>query len=118
MSEKKLLVGSVILFIAAVMFLFWQNDRQLSPQNSKNLWNISFAEPERPESLEFTIDNQSDDTNFDYSIIENKKTLETNSIVVQKTRTTTVKPLTLAEPGKQVTISVTHNQEKKDIYRK
>jgi len=118
MLEKKLLLSCIILFAAATVFLFWQNDRQLDPQNGKDFWNLSFAVPERPESLDFTIENQSDDTNFDYIVTENRRVIEKNSVQVQSSRKATVKPLATAVPGTLSTITVTHGKDTKEIYRK
>lgn len=118
MSPKKILLACIVLFVIAAGYLFWQNDRQLNPENVADSWNLSFAYPDRPESLDFTIENFSDDTNFEYTVTKNNKVLEKNSIQVQKTRKTTVKVLTDAEKGEQAIISVAHGKEKKDIYRK
>lgn len=116
-SEKHLVIIFCILFAASAFFLFWQNERELDPNQGKSWWTLSFAVPEQPGSLTFTIDNHSDNTDFGYEIVVNKKSLTKASFTVAKGNAITVTPDIEAAPDVRTLIIVTAGNEKKEIYR-
>jgi len=118
MSQNRVIVIASLLFILVSIFLFWKNERELDPNSGKNFWNISFDSPDRPESLEFTIENYTDDVDFNYVVTENLRVIEKNDVKVERTRKAMIRPLLTAALGTPTTVTVTHGKEQKEIYRK
>lgn len=114
-QQKKILIFGSVFFVLCAGFLFWQNQRELS---KNTYWNIAFDHPERAESLDFVIENSTPDIDFDYVITSQNQVLEKNSVKIEKTRKVTIKPLTTARKNTLTLITVTHGNEKKEIYRK
>ena len=117
MSQKYLLIVFCLFFVAGASFLFWKSDRELN-QNDKNFWTLSFAYPERKETLDFVIENFSDHEKFEYTISTNKQVLMKDTVEVKRTKKVTVKPLMTAVETAPTIITVTADKEKKEIYRK
>ncbi len=117
MTQKSLIVVFFILFALSAWFLFWTNARELDPTD-KNFWTLSFAAPERPETLDFTIANFTDDTSFEYTVHLGQEVLEKNTVQIERTRTATIKPLQSTNETIPTTITVTHGTDQKEIYRR
>lgn len=117
MTFKYLLPAFILLFSLSTFFLFWQNDRQLYGGN-ESFWTLSFATPEIEESLDFTVENFTDNTTFTYVVLEGKKAVAKESFIVEKGEKKIIKLLETAHEGIPTIISVTLGEEKKEIYRK
>jgi hypothetical protein len=73
MQQKKIIIFLIILFIAGSAWLFYTSDKLTGPDAGKNWWTISFADP-GAKSLNFTIENHSDQTAFHWEMLsQNKK---------------------------------------------
>lgn len=117
MSQKKLILVSLLLFVASALVLFWQSDRELDPDQGKNWWTLSFALPNQEESLSFVIENHSDQTNFSYEIAVGKEIISKKSFIAKRGEKTTITPPSIAKQNERVKITVTTGTEKKEIYR-
>ncbi len=123
LSEKYLIVIFSALFLVSASFLFWQNTSELTPQIEKNLWILSFTEPENQKSLAFTVENWTKGSAFEYDIsyevtLDKIVTLH-ESFLLEPGETTTITPgIALPTESTIATLTVTHGQEKKSLSRK
>lgn len=106
-----------LFFTATTVFLFWQNERELDPDQGKNWWTFSFTAPEREESLSFTLENHSDKTDFQYEIAVGKEIISKDTFIAKRGEKTIVTPPSIAKQKERVKITVTTGNEKKEIYR-
>lgn len=117
MSQKYLIATIFLLFAAGAVFLFWQNARELDPDQGKNWWTLAFASPENSESLSFIVENHSTETTFLYEITVDKTLAAKESFVVKRGEKMTITPSLAAKEGGRTKITVTLGKEKKEIYR-
>ncbi|MDP2837837.1 MAG: hypothetical protein Q8O53_00975 [Candidatus Moranbacteria bacterium] len=116
-SEKHLVLWFIALFAVGVLFLFWQNKRELDPNLGKSWWTLSFATPEHQESLDFTIENYSNATTFHYEVVAEKKVLASETINLIRGEKKTIAPTIVLNSEIRTSIIVTAGTEKKEIYR-
>ncbi len=117
MSQKHLILISLLLFTTSVFFLFWQNARELNPDTDKNWWVAAFAFPKNTTDLAFTIENHSNQTEFQYTITVDKTDFLQDKIFVKSGEKTTVTPSLTAQPNVRTSIIITAGKENKEIYR-
>jgi hypothetical protein len=117
MSQKYLIAAIFLLFAAGTVFLFWQNARELDPDQGKSWWTLAFAFPENSQSLAFEVENHSAETTFQYEITTGKMLIARENFVVDRGEQTTVTPAFAAKTGEQTKITVILGAEKKEIYR-
>ncbi len=117
LSEYTLVIVFALLFAASSAFLFWQNDRALDPDQGKSWWTLSFAAPENPVSLDFTLENHSDTTTFTYEILSEKRMLSTGILSPKRGESVTIRPQVPFPSDTRVSIVVSDGTEKKEIYR-
>ncbi|MEK9151104.1 MAG: hypothetical protein AAB547_00555 [Patescibacteria group bacterium] len=117
MTQKRLIFISSALFVAGSAFLFWQNERELDPDRGKNWWVVSFASPQDPADLSFTIENHSDQEEFRYEIIAGKTVLTRDIFSVRRGETLTINPPLSAKTAERTTVTTSAGKEKKEIYR-
>lgn len=121
LTEKLLILSFCALFIISALFLFWKNTRELDPDLGKNWWTLSFAVPEDPKSLAFTVDNHTAESTFTYEVSYTAtpdKIISTNdSLTVSPGQAKTTIPNFVPQPDFRTTITVTLGKETKQIYR-
>ncbi len=121
LSEKNIVLIFCILFALSATFLFWQNKRELDPNQGKSWWTLSFATPEDPNSLAFTITNHTDQDTFSYeatyTVTFDKIVTESGTVVVARGETKTVTPDLTRNPDARTSIIVTSGDERQEIYR-
>lgn len=117
MSQRYLIVIFSLLFIAGAAFLFWQNDRELDPEQGKSWWTLSFTSPGERDNLSFTVENHSDQTAFRYEIVVDKMPVAEGTFIVKRGEKTAIILPLLAKAGERTRIIVTLDKEKKEIYR-
>lgn len=117
MPQRSLIAIFILLFIGSALFLFWRNDTELDPNSGKSWWILSFAAPENLASLTFTIENYSDNTEFQYEVIANKQKIGNETFEVKRGEKKTLTPAVSAHPETRTSIIVTTGKEKKEIYR-
>jgi len=115
--QKYLVAIFLALFIASTAFLFWQNERELDPDQGKSWWTLAFAAPEKPENLSFVIENHSNQANFQYEITDDKTPVAKDAFVVKRGETMIITPSLTAKADVRTKITVTLGTEKKEIYR-
>lgn len=117
MQQKTLISISLLLFALGAVFLFWQNERELDPDQGKNWWVIAFALPKESSDLSFTIENHSDQASFRYEIAADKAVLLQETLSVNRGETLTVTPPLTAQTDTRTTITVNSGNDTKKIYR-
>lgn len=117
MSQKNLIIILLFFFTVSAVFLFWQNDRELDPDQGKSWWTLAFASPQEPENLSFIVENHSDQETFEYEIMADKTLVTKDSFVVKRGEKATITPILTAKASERTKITVTLGTEKKEIYR-
>lgn len=120
-SEKNIVLLFCILFTMSASFLFWQNKRELDPNQGKSWWTLSFAEPQDENSLAFTITNHTNQSEFSYEVYNtmtpDKTILSRDTVIVPPGETKTITPQFVRNPDFRTSITVTTDTEKQEIYR-
>lgn len=121
LSEKNIVLLFCVLFTISASFLFWQNKRELDPNQGKSWWTLSFADPKSEDSLAFTITNHTNQSEFayeaSYAVKPDTVVTSRNTIVVAPGETKTIIPDFVRNPDFRTTITVTTDTEKQEIYR-
>lgn len=117
MSQKTLLITFLVFFAVSSLVLFWQNDREMDPDQGKNWWTLSFTFPNESESLSFMVENHSDQSSFQYEIILGKMVIARESFTAKPGEKTIITPPSITEQSERVKVTVTTGTEKKEIYR-
>ena len=117
MSQKSLLIAFLAFFTVSSLVLFWQNDREMDPDQGKNWWTLSFTLPKESESLSFIVENHSDQSSFQYEIMVGKMVIARESFTAKPGEKTIITPPSITEQLERVKITVTTGTEKKEIYR-
>lgn len=117
MNQRFLIIIFLSLFVASTFFLFSRNVSELDPDNGKSWWTLSFTSLENPRSLDFIVENFSDNTRFEYEVVADKETLAKDSFELNRGEKKTVTPNITARPDTRTSIIVTTRKEKKEIYR-
>ena len=115
MSNKSTIIPLIIFLALSCIFLSYTQTKQQSPQ-SQNWWVIYFANP-KDESLNFVIENNSDQTNFHYEILSDKEKIKEADIKIDKGVKKEI-PIDINAAGnKKITIQVNVSDDKKEIYK-
>lgn len=117
MQQKTLISISLLLFALGAVFLFWQNERELDPDQEKNWWVIAFALPKESSDLSFMIENHSDQTSFRYEIAADKAVFIQETLSVNRGETLTITPPMTAQADTRTIITVSSGNDTKKIYR-
>lgn len=118
MTEKRLFFAPLALFALSAIYLFSVNERGLDPDTGKNWWSLSFAEPQKVESLVFIISNHTATDQFRYTVSADGKTLTEGEIQVEPENDMTYVPTVSFMPQSgRITITVSHEDKEETIYR-
>ena len=121
LSEKRLILIFCLLFTLSATFLFWQNERELDPSRGEPWWTLSFAAPEDPNSLAFTIVNHTDQSIFSYeatsTVTLDKIVTESGTVTIIPGESKTIVPDLGRNPDFRTSIIVTTGDERQEIYR-
>jgi hypothetical protein len=94
------------------------NERGLDPNQDKNWWSLSFAEPVKETSLVFVISNHTTTDRFRYTISADKKTLAEGEIKVEPGADMTHVPsMNFMPQSGRITITVSHDGREETINR-
>lgn len=118
MTEKRLAISLFILFALSAAYLFAVNERGLDPDQEKNWWSLSFAEPANESSLVFIISNHTATDRFHYAISNDGNVLIEGELSIEPGNDFTQVPSAVIRPtAGRVTITVTHEGREETIYR-
>jgi len=120
-SEKTIVIIFCFLFTMSATFLFWQNKRELDPAMEKAWWTLSFAQPENSESVDFIIENYTNESQFhyetSYEVTPGKVVSSGETITIVPGETKIITTSFTTSPDFRTTVTVTVGPEKKEIYR-
>ena len=114
MSNKSIILSLLIFLLFSLGFLAYTETQQQSPTN-QNWWVVYFLNP-KDESLDFIIENNSDETGFHYEISGGENNLEEADVEIAKG---TKKEIFLNEniASEKIIIRVSAGSEKREIYK-
>ena len=114
--QKKIIVFTITLFIISSAYLLAVGNKFNDLNFGQNWWAVYFTDPEG-NSLDFVIENHSEKTDFHYVILVDKEKIKEGDAKIENGKIENIKPdFTNVTSGK-VTIEVSINGEKKEIYK-
>lgn len=113
MNNRTIIFSTIFFLLISFIFLSWSEKKQ-ADIDSKNIWMVYFSNP-KDMSLDFIIENHSDNSSFEYKILEDKNILKQENISVAKGETKNI-PTTLQGKGKMI-IQIESADGKKEIYK-
>lgn len=118
MNNKTIIFTTIIFLLTSFVFLSFVEKKQAN-MNNQNIWMLYFIDP-KSHSLDFAIENHSQTNTFHWQISLDKKIVtESDSIIAPgETKTITIptdEKVNLSD--KKITISVTADNFKKEIYK-
>lgn len=115
MQQRKIILFLLIFFIAGSAWLFHSSDKFLDPDAGKNWWALYFENP-NDASLNFSIENHSEKTDFRWEVADEKNKLQEEDIKIEKGATTTIKVENNFN-SKKIIIQVIAGDEKRELYK-
>ncbi len=114
-QEIKIIFLFTILFVLSSGWLFYSNERHLDPNYRKNWWAVYFQKP-KSDSLNFTIENHSDKSDFHWEVAAESGILQKADFKISKGE---AKGFLVNIPRQQekITINVSDGSENKEIYK-
>jgi len=111
---KKIIILLIIFLVSSFLFLAWNETQQQSP-TSQNWWVVYFSNP-KDESLDFIIENNSNETGFHYEISDGENSPEKADVEIAKGAK---KEIFLNEniASEKIIIRVSAGSEKREIYK-
>lgn len=115
MSNKTIILFLVILLTLSCVFLAYTQTKQQSPE-SQNWWVIYFVSP-KDDSLNFMIENNSDQSNFHYEILADKDRIKEENVEIGKGEKKEIAVNAESADNNKIAIRVNAGDEKKEIYK-
>jgi hypothetical protein len=119
MSTKKIIIILIISLLLSSIWLSYNETRQADLDYQKNWWVVYFENPSGS-SLNFTIENHSKETAFNYKIMGDKNILEEKNISIKNNRQQKINidPVAFENISeRKITIIITDGNNKKEIYK-
>lgn len=117
-SNKSIIISLIIFLLLSFGFLAYTETKQQSP-DSQNWWTVYFEDPKN-ESLNFIIENNSDQTVFHYETLAQKSTTSSTDIEIkkgEKKNIEIIKPDIESSGNMKFSIIVSTGNDKKEIYK-
>jgi hypothetical protein len=115
MQQRNVIIFIVVLMVASSFWLFYQSSIQTDPNLNENWWLLNFNNP-KSNSLNFTIENHSNQTHFHWQVVENGQTLEQGDVQIKKGAYQEITASGVQASGR-ADIQVTSGNSKEDIYK-
>ena len=118
MTGKSLAISLFVLFALSAAYLFSVNERGLDPNQGKNWWSVSFAEPTKDTSFAFVISNHTATNQFRYTVSAREQILVEGEVTVESgDHVTHVPSVNFMPTSGRIMITVTHEDRAETIYR-
>lgn len=115
MSNKSIILSLIIFLLFSLGFLAYTETQQQSP-TSQNWWVVYFSNP-KDESLDFVIENNSNETIFHYKILDEKNNLlKGENTQIAKGTQKEISPIENLG-SKKIIIQISAGDEKREIYK-
>lgn len=117
LTETGLISVFLLLFAGNILFLDMKIGNDLDPNTDKSWWTLSF-ETRNPDSLEFAIENHSENTHFSYEVTRNKIILDKGAASVMRGERKNISPHGIGDIAGRTLITIeSEDGSKKSIYR-
>ena len=114
MQQRKIIIFLIFLFLASSVWLFRVSDNLLNPNTNGNWWSIYFSDP-KSSSLNFVIENHSDQSEFNWKILEKNQTKKEG---IEKIEKGEKKEIIIDGSFKnKIIIQVNAENDRKEIYK-
>lgn len=113
--QKKLIIFLIVLFILSSAYLLAIGNKFDDLNFGQNWWAVYFQNP-KSNSLDFAIENHSNNSNFHYVISKDKEKLTEGDVKVENGKMKNIKPADI-NPTDKIIIQVSTGEEKKEIYK-
>lgn len=114
-KQAKIIIFIIILFLSAAVYLFAIDSRYNDPKYNKSWFAVSFSDP-KSNSLDFTIENFSQEANFHWELLANKDKVSEGDEQVNIGDTKEIK-INSAATGKKMIINVSSGGMTQEIYK-
>lgn len=117
LGEKFIILALFGMMLLSFVFLSAVESKNAN-LNNNNVWMLYFTDP-KSDSLDFTIENHSKNSDFRYEILIDKKVVIDSklSVPLGETKTVPIPKETLDLSNRKITIIVTAGDNKKEIYK-
>jgi hypothetical protein len=115
MNSKTIIVAILGMLFVSFVVLSAFEWRQ-ADINSKNIWFIYFIDP-TSDLLDFAIENHSGSQNFHWQVLSDKTVITESDVIISKGETKTIPVSIDNSTDKKITVLVTADDKKKDIYK-
>lgn len=116
MNNKVIILTTSFFILVSFIFLA-TIERKQADINTKNIWMLYFENPES-NSLDFTVENHTPNTNFHWQILADKTVVRQGDLNIKLGAKKTVPVLLADTDGKKITISVTGSENgNKEVYK-
>lgn len=116
MQNKSIVLVIIIFLVLSFSFLAFEEKKD-SNIDSQNLWFLYFKNP-KDKTLDFTIENHSENTAFHWEIIMNKTKIKEADTTIKKGQSETIPVSAIDISEKKILIIVTDSENKqKEIYK-
>lgn len=114
--NNKIIIATTTFFLLISFVTLSLIERNQADINTKNVWMLYFENP-KDNSLNFVIENHSNSDNFHWKILSDKDVVKESDAIVANGSIKTI-PLSITDTqNKKMTISVTSNNNTKEIYK-
>ncbi|EKD46407.1 MAG: hypothetical protein ACD_67C00245G0002 [uncultured bacterium] len=115
MNNRIIIFSTIGLLFASFVFLSFIEQKK-QDVNSQDWWVLYFENPKN-NSLDFTIENHSDNENFHWEIFTDKTKAKEGNLVIKKGEQKTIPVSATSMENKRITTVVTSADNKKEIYK-
>ena len=116
MQQRNIILFIALILIVSSIFLFAVSDKNMDPNYKKDWWVVYFENP-ADNSLNFTIENHSDKSNFNWEILVDDQEANEGNINIVKGSIWTSDVQISDYAGKKVIIRVSDRENKKIVYK-
>src|SRR6266702_4571803 len=106
MKNNRLIIIATGFFLLASFIFLSVIEKKQADINTKNIWSLYFENP-KDNSLNFTVENHSNKTNFHWQILSDKTVADQGDLIIQLGTTKTVQIPAFDTANKKITIAVT-----------
>ena len=114
-NHKIIVIATGVLLLISFIFLS-AIERKQANINNTNIWMTYFENP-KDNSLNFIIENHSNDNNFHWQVLADKSIVSQGDQTVSIGENKTISINTADTFNKKMTVSVTSGSTKKEIYK-
>ena len=120
MNQKKIISFLIVFLFISFFYLAYVEKKQADLNYQKNWWVLSFDNP-KDNTLNFSIENHSNKTNFHWEVMADGNILKEGDLVIIKggkeLRSEASELSSLSLENKKISVKVSADGEMKEIYK-